>query len=621
MPLPEVPACRRRGSSRAFPPACPAQDGRCLRRSGRGRWRRPGAGQLLDQHDVSQRGQAIEDRPDLAFEQTRAHHQHRWFGDGHSRRYGFRSERREQWAQHGAVLPGAEGGHVQGGYPAEQREHPFAAPHPERIERIRETVAQVLQLGIAEIDRIALPGQPAQRDVGAAAGGHMAIHGFVGDVDATAARQARKPGARLFPGEIPARFLILGQIGRDRAGFRLLADDRPVHAVSRAGNKRMFDQCATARVDADQFCCEWAAERWDATLIWINSKSGRRDYAAIVYPGAIAAPGQVAIVHHRLEPDRELIIVDRFWLKQYPPGVDAEIDVDAYASIREILESSCRRFGELPAYSNMGVSIRYRELDEMSREFGAYLQHVAGLRKGDRIALMLPNLLQYPVALFGALRAGLVVVNVNPQYTPRELEYQLNDSGASVIVVLENFAHTLEQVIDRVPIKTVITTEVGDLFPPVKGLLTNVVVKHVKKMVPAWRLPGAIPFKAALRRGRDQTLPQRRARPRRHRLPSIHRRHYRRGQGHRAHPWQSGGQHAAVVGLDFPRPGRRRRVRGAAAAAVPHLCADREPGVHEDRGASRPHHQSARPSGLSSRRWASSAPASSSASIPCTTHC
>ena len=200
------------------------------------------------------------------------------------------------------------------------------------------------------------------------------------------------------------------------------------------------------------------------------------------------------------------MIVDRFWLKQYPPGVDAEVDINAYASIREILESSCRRFGELPAYSNMGVSIRYRELDEMSREFGAYLQQVAGLRKGDRIALMLPNLLQYPVALFGALRAGLVVVNVNPQYTPRELEYQLKDSGATVIVVLENFAHTLEQVIDRVPIKTVITTQVGDLFPPVKALLTNVVVKHVKKMVPSWRLPGSVPFRTALRHGREQTF-------------------------------------------------------------------------------------------------------------------
>jgi long-chain acyl-CoA synthetase len=193
--------------------------------------------------------------------------------------------------------------------------------------------------------------------------------------------------------------------------------------------------------------------------------------------------------------------VDKFWLEQYPPGVEADVDVDAYGSIREVFESACRRFGPLPAYTNMDVSLTYRELDELSKAFGAYLQQVAGMRKGDRIALMLPNLLQYPVALFGALRAGLVVVNVNPMYTPRELEYQLRDSGATAIVVLENFAHTLEQVIGRVPVRTVITSRVGDLFPPIKALLTNLVVKHVKKMVPAWRLPDAIPFKSALKCG------------------------------------------------------------------------------------------------------------------------
>jgi len=200
------------------------------------------------------------------------------------------------------------------------------------------------------------------------------------------------------------------------------------------------------------------------------------------------------------------IVMERFWLDQYPPGVDADVDINAYDSIPEILESTCRRFGELPAYSNMGESINYRELDALSRDFGAYLQCVAGMRKGDRIALMLPNLLQYPVALFGALRAGLVVVNVNPQYTPRELEYQLKDSGASVIVILENFAHTLEQVMDRVPIRRVITTQVGDLFSPAKRLITNLVVKRVKKMVPAWRLANSVPFGTAMKLGRDQLL-------------------------------------------------------------------------------------------------------------------
>jgi len=200
--------------------------------------------------------------------------------------------------------------------------------------------------------------------------------------------------------------------------------------------------------------------------------------------------------------------VDRVWLKQYPQGIPADVDVNAYASLKDVLDDTCRRFGALPAYSNMGVTITYRELDQASREFAAYLQKSLGLRKGDRVALMMPNLLQYPVALFGALRAGLVVVNVNPQYTASELEHQLNDSGASAIVVLENFAHTLQQVLDRNPSlrMTVITTEVGDLFRRAKRLAVNAVVKYVKKMVPAWRIAGTTGFNAALRAGRSQVL-------------------------------------------------------------------------------------------------------------------
>jgi long-chain acyl-CoA synthetase len=198
--------------------------------------------------------------------------------------------------------------------------------------------------------------------------------------------------------------------------------------------------------------------------------------------------------------------MNKIWLKQYPEGIPAEVDVDAYASLKEIFEQSCKRFGELPAYSNMGASITYGALDRQSREFGAYLQKVIGLKKGDRVAIMLPNLLQYPVALFGTLRAGMTVVNVNPMYTARELEHQLNDSGATVIVVLENFAHTLQQVLAKTPIKTVITTQVGDLFPQPKALLTNLVVKHVKKMVPPWHIPNAIEFRDVLRQGRAHTL-------------------------------------------------------------------------------------------------------------------
>jgi long-chain acyl-CoA synthetase len=198
--------------------------------------------------------------------------------------------------------------------------------------------------------------------------------------------------------------------------------------------------------------------------------------------------------------------MERIWLKQYPPGIPADVDVTAYRSLKDIVETTCGRFADLPAYGNMGVSISYRELAALSRDFAAYLQKVAGLAKGDRLAIMLPNLLQYPVALFGAQRAGVVVVNTNPLYTARELEHQLNDSGATAIVVLENFAHTLEQVLPRTPVKTVITTQIGDLFPAFKRLLTNLVVKHVKKMVPAWRLARTVAFNDALALGRSQAL-------------------------------------------------------------------------------------------------------------------
>jgi long-chain acyl-CoA synthetase len=198
--------------------------------------------------------------------------------------------------------------------------------------------------------------------------------------------------------------------------------------------------------------------------------------------------------------------VNRIWLQQYPEGVPPDVDVKAYASLKEIFEKSCERFATLPAYSNLGVSITYRELDEASRDFGAYLQKVVGLKRGDRVAIMMPNLLQYPIALFGALRAGITVVNTNPLYTARELEHQLKDSGAVAIVVLENFAATLQQVLPRTAVRTVITTQIGDRFPAVKRLLVNFVVKHVKKMVPAWSIPATIVFNDALAAGRAQTL-------------------------------------------------------------------------------------------------------------------
>ena len=198
--------------------------------------------------------------------------------------------------------------------------------------------------------------------------------------------------------------------------------------------------------------------------------------------------------------------MDRPWLSQYPAGVPADIDVQRYASLKDVLASSCQRFADRPAYRSMGAAMSFRQLGDASRAFAAWLQKVAGLQRGDRVALMMPNLLQYPVVLFGVLRAGLVVVNVNPLYTPRELEHQLKDAGVRAIVVLENFAHTLELVIGATQVRTVVTTQVGDLLPPLKRLLTNAVVKHVKKLVPPWRLNGAVDFRHALAAGRAQTL-------------------------------------------------------------------------------------------------------------------
>ena len=200
--------------------------------------------------------------------------------------------------------------------------------------------------------------------------------------------------------------------------------------------------------------------------------------------------------------------MEKIWLKNYPPGMPAEVDVFEFSSLRDVLRHSCDRFAELPAFSNMGASMTYAALDQHSRDFAAYLQNTLKLSRGDRVALMMPNLLQYPVALFGVLRAGLVVVNVNPQYTVPELEHQLKDSGAVAIVVLENFARTLQDVLVKNPALrlTVISTEVGDMFPVVKELLTNVVVKYVKKMVPPWQIDGAVEFNAALRAGREEPL-------------------------------------------------------------------------------------------------------------------
>lgn len=192
--------------------------------------------------------------------------------------------------------------------------------------------------------------------------------------------------------------------------------------------------------------------------------------------------------------------MEKVWLKEYPSGVPSGIDLNEFASLKDILEKSCVRFADLPAYSNRGVILRYRDIDRLSRNFAAFLQSL-GLRKGDRVALMMPNILQYPIALFGVLRAGMVVVNVNPLYTPRELEHQLSDAAVTAIVIVENFAATLQKVLEKTPIKTVIMTQIGDLFPSPKRYLVNFAVKYFKKLVPAWTIPQAVAFRKALRAG------------------------------------------------------------------------------------------------------------------------
>ncbi|MER2538866.1 MAG: long-chain-fatty-acid--CoA ligase [Azonexus sp.] len=197
--------------------------------------------------------------------------------------------------------------------------------------------------------------------------------------------------------------------------------------------------------------------------------------------------------------------MEKIWLKSYPSGVPADISIDHVSSLVALFEEACHKYADKMAYVSMGREMTYRELDNLSRDFAGWLQS-KGFKKGDRVALMMPNLLQYPVALFGTLRAGCVVVNCNPLYTPRELEHQLKDSGSKAIVIVENFANTLEQVIDKTDVKHVIVTPMGEMLGFAKGMLVNLVVRHVKKLVPAWSLPSSISFTSALAGGRRHGL-------------------------------------------------------------------------------------------------------------------
>ncbi len=192
--------------------------------------------------------------------------------------------------------------------------------------------------------------------------------------------------------------------------------------------------------------------------------------------------------------------MERIWLKNYPHGVAADIDPTEYASLAGLFEEACAKYGHLPAFTNMGATLSYAQLDELSRAFAAWLQ-TSGLESGDRIAIMLPNILQYPIALFGAHRAGLVVVNTNPLYTARELEHQLKDCGAKAIVIVENFAHVLQQVLPRTAIKKVLVTQIGDFLGTARGLIVNFVLRYVHKKIPPWQIADAVNFKSALSKG------------------------------------------------------------------------------------------------------------------------
>jgi len=196
--------------------------------------------------------------------------------------------------------------------------------------------------------------------------------------------------------------------------------------------------------------------------------------------------------------------MEKEWLKSYPPGMPATIDVDAYQSVTDVFDQSVAKFGSNPAFTNLGTTLSYADMDRSTGNLASYLQRLPNMRKGDRVAIMMPNVLQNPIAIFAVLRCGFTVVNTNPLYTPRELKHQLSDSGAKAIIVMENFCHVLQEVIDETPIQHVVTTQLGDLLKFPKSLIVNLVVKYVKKMVPAFSLARSVSFKDALKIGADK---------------------------------------------------------------------------------------------------------------------
>ncbi|GHZ16115.1 long-chain-fatty-acid--CoA ligase [Vibrio cholerae] len=261
--------------------------------------------------------------------------------------------------------------------------------------------------------------------------------------------------------------------------------------------------------------------------------------------------------------------MDKPWLSRYPKDVPETINPDQYPSLVEMFEQSVHKYADQPAFMNMGAVMTFRKLEERSRAFAAYLQNDLKLKKGDRVALMMPNLLQYPVALFGVLRAGMIAVNVNPLYTPRELEHQLNDADARAIVIVSNFANTLEQIVANTQVKHVVLTSLGQMLPRAKGTIVDFVVKYVKGMVPKYDLPGAISMRKALHKGRRLQY----VKPF---MSGIHWRYNRCGERRHSDAPQHGRKRAASQRRLRPCAARGSRASGHRTAAVPRVCLNRK---------------------------------------------
>src|SRR6267142_984491 len=194
------------------------------------------------------------------------------------------------------------------------------------------------------------------------------------------------------------------------------------------------------------------------------------------------------------------------WFRHYPPGTPHEIGPLEYRSLVELFETASKKYSDRIAFENLGAAITFSEVDRLSNHFAAYLQVELGLKKGDRIAIQMPNLLQFPVAFIGALKAGLIVVNTNPLYTPREMEHQFKDAGISAVLILSNFAYHLQTILPNLPAKHIIVTQMGDMLGTLKGLLVDVVVKYIKRLVPSFHIPNAVSFKSVLKKGAGLTL-------------------------------------------------------------------------------------------------------------------